>query len=106
LSLIISAMSHNFQNGQCTQCSMTNAIMEERGYPPCPLPPAGNVTVIIPSILHRCLEINPISWLTPHLTISFASFCNIAQTGGGQGALLCCSGAMLLLLCGVFVYLL
>jgi hypothetical protein len=50
--------------------------------------------VIIPSrlsIQHRCCEINPISWLTPHLTISFASFCNIAQAGGeGQGELLCC----------------
>ena len=43
--------------------------------------------VIIPSrlsIQHRCFEINPISWLTPHLTILFASFCNIAQAGGGQ----------------------
>ena len=42
--------------------------------------------LIIPSRLslqHRCFEINPISWLTPHLSISFASFCNIAQTGGG-----------------------
>ena len=49
--------------------------------------------LIIPSRLslqHRCFEINPISWLTPHLTISFASFCNIAQTGGEQGELLCC----------------
>ena len=49
--------------------------------------------LIIPSRLslqHRCFEINPISLLTPHLTISFASFCNIAQTGGGQGELLCC----------------
>ena len=49
--------------------------------------------LIIPSrlsIQNRCFEINPISWLTPHLTISFASFCNIAQAGGGQGELLCC----------------
>ena len=46
--------------------------------------------VIIPSRLslqHRCFEINPISWLTPHLSITFASFCNIAQAGGGQGEL-------------------
>ena len=27
-----------------------------------------------------CFVFNSISWLTPHLTISFASFCNIAQT--------------------------
>jgi hypothetical protein len=36
------------------------------------------------------LWLNSISWLTPHLTTTFASFRNIAQTGGGQGELLCC----------------
>jgi hypothetical protein len=35
------------------------------------------------------LCLNSISWLTPYLTILFASFFIIAQTGGGQGELLC-----------------
>ena len=44
------------------------------------------------SIHHRCCEINPISWLTPHLSISFAFFCNISQGDRGvqgQGELWC-----------------
>ena len=51
-------------------------------------PPSTTTTtgwVITPSCLslqHRCFEINSISWRTLHLSISFASFCNIAQTGG------------------------
>jgi hypothetical protein len=37
------------------------------------------------SIQHRCFQINPISWVTPHLSNTLASFCNIAQAGGDQG---------------------
>ena len=48
------------------------------------------------SVQHRCFEINHITWLTPHLTIIFASFCNIAQAGGGQGE-------YCVVLCDVFV---
>jgi hypothetical protein len=37
------------------------------------------------------LKSHYISWLTPHhLSNTFTFFCNIAQTGGGQGELLCC----------------
>ena len=57
-----------------------------------------DVTIIIPltsplSIQHRCFQINPnpISWVTPHLVITLAFLCIIAQSGGGvqvgQGAL-------------------
>jgi hypothetical protein len=35
--------------------------------------------------IQRCFEINSISWVTPHLSITLASFCNIAQAGGDQG---------------------
>jgi hypothetical protein len=38
-------------------------------------------------IHHRCCALK---LSLAHLTISFASFCNIAQAGGGQGELLCC----------------
>jgi hypothetical protein len=46
------------------------------------------------------LGLNSISWLTPHLTIAFASFCNIAQAGGGQGEY-CVVVLLLLLFCYV-----
>ena len=57
--------------------------------------------LMFPSIQHRCFEFNSISWLTPHLSISFASFCIIAQAGGRQSELWCCYVVRCCCLCGV-----
>ena len=63
------------------QCAMTKAELIAGGYPVCPLPPTGNVTVIIP--------ITPVN----STSRSRLFFCNIAQAGGGNQA----QGGLLLL---------